>query len=120
MRPCKPSWLEGECVTCGGLMESGSTRSPPGRHHGFRPPRCTGCMTVPGWAWAAFAAFVIALLALDLFVLHRRAHEVSLKEAGIWSAVWVAMGLGFGGILWAWRGGDTAQDYLAGYLIEKS
>ena len=77
-------------------------------------------MTVPWWAWAAFAAFVIAVLALDLFVLHRRAHEVSLREAGIWSAVWVAMGLGFGGLLWAWRGSGAAQAYLAGYLIEKS
>jgi tellurite resistance protein TerC len=64
--------------------------------------------------------FVAAMLALDLFVLHRRAHEVSLKEAAIWSAVWVALGLGFAGILWAWRGSGTAQAYLAGYLIEKS
>lgn len=77
-------------------------------------------MTVPLWAWAAFVAFVVAMLALDLFVLHRRAHEVSLTEAGAWSAVWVALGLGFGGLLWAWDGGDTAQAYLAGYLIEKS
>jgi tellurite resistance protein TerC len=77
-------------------------------------------MTVPLWAWAAFVAFVVAVLALDLFVLHRRAHEVSLIEAGAWSAVWVALGLGFGGLLWAWDGGDTAQAYLAGYLIEKS
>jgi tellurite resistance protein TerC len=77
-------------------------------------------MTVPLWAWAAFVAFVIAMLALDLFVLHRRAHEVSLAEAGAWSAVWVALGLGFGGLLWVWRGGDSAQAYLAGYLIEKS
>ena len=77
-------------------------------------------MTVPLWAWAAFVAFVVAMLALDLFVLHRRAHQVSLTEAGAWSAVWVALGLGFGGLLWAWRGGDTAQAYLAGYLIEKS
>jgi tellurite resistance protein TerC len=77
-------------------------------------------MTVPLWAWAAFVAFVVAMLALDLFVLHRRAHEVSLTEAGAWSAVWVALGLGFGGLLWVWRGGDTAQAYLAGYLIEKS
>jgi tellurite resistance protein TerC len=74
----------------------------------------------PGWAWAAFGAFVLAMLALDLFVLHRRAHEVSLKEAGIWSAVWLAMGLGFAGLLLAWRGGGPAQAYLAGYLIEKS
>ena len=51
-------------------------------------------MTVPLWAWAAFVAFVVAVLALDLFVLHRRAHEVSLTEAGAWSAVWVALGLG--------------------------
>jgi tellurite resistance protein TerC len=77
-------------------------------------------MSVPVWAWATFAGFVLAVLALDLFVLHRRAHEVSLKEAGIWSGVWVAAGLGFAGLLWAWHGGDTAQAYLAGYLIEKS
>jgi tellurite resistance protein TerC len=77
-------------------------------------------MTVPLWAWAAFVAFVVAMLALDLFVLHRRAHQVSLTEAGAWSAVWVALGIGFGGLLWAWRGGDIAQAYLAGYLIEKS
>ena len=77
-------------------------------------------MTVPLWAWAAFVAFVIAMLALDLFVLHRKSHEVSLREAGIWSAVWIAVGLGFCGLVWAWAGGATAQDYLAGYLIEKS
>ena len=75
---------------------------------------------VPAWAWAAFAGFVLAVLALDLFVLHRRAREVSLAEAGAWSAVWVALGLGFGGLLWWWQGGGTGQAYLAGYLIEKS
>jgi tellurite resistance protein TerC len=77
-------------------------------------------LTVPVWAWAAFLAFVIAMLALDVFVLHRKAREVSLREASIWSAVWVAIGLGFGGVVWAWAGGGTAQAYLAGYLIEKS
>ena len=77
-------------------------------------------MTVPLWAWAAFAAFVVAMLVLDLFVLHRRAREVSLREAGAWSAVWIAAGLGFGGLVWAWAGGGAAQAYLAGYLIEKS
>jgi tellurite resistance protein TerC len=77
-------------------------------------------VTVPIWAWAAFAAFVLAMLALDLFVLHRHARDVSLKEAGLWSAAWLAVGLGFGGLLWAWQGGGTAQLYLAGYLIEKS
>jgi tellurite resistance protein TerC len=77
-------------------------------------------VTVPLWAWAAFLAFVIAMLALDLFVLQRRAREVSLREAGAWSAVWIAVGLGFGGLVWAWAGGGAAQAYLAGYLIEKS
>jgi tellurite resistance protein TerC len=75
-------------------------------------------VTVPIWAWAAFAAFVVAMLAVDLFVLHPRAREVSVKEAAVWSAVWVAIGLGFCGLLWAGSGG--AQAYLAGYLIEKS
>jgi TerC family integral membrane protein len=75
---------------------------------------------VPVWAWAAFAVFVLAMLMLDLFVLHRRAHEVSLREAAIWSGVWVTIGLGFGGVLWLLQGGDTGQAYLAGYLIEKS
>ncbi len=70
--------------------------------------------------WAAFIVFVIAMLALDLFVLHRRAHEVSLREAGAWSAFWIAVGIGFGGLVWAWAGGGPAQAYLAGYLIEKS
>jgi len=77
-------------------------------------------VTVPVWAWAAFAAFVLAMLILDLLVLHRRAHEVSLREAAIWSGVWVTIGLGFGGVLWLWQDGATAQAYLAGYLIEKS
>jgi len=77
-------------------------------------------MSVPIWAWIAFAAFVVTMLVLDLFVLHRRAREVSLKEAGTWSVVWVAAGLGFGGLLLLWQGADTAEAYVAGYLIEKS
>jgi tellurite resistance protein TerC len=63
---------------------------------------------------------VVAMLVLDLFVLHRRARAVSLREASAWSAVWIAAGLGFGGLVWAWAGGGAAQAYLAGYLIEKS
>jgi tellurite resistance protein TerC len=77
-------------------------------------------VTVPLWAWAAFLAFVAAMLAVDLLVLHRRAHEVSLREAGAWSAVWISVGLGFGGLLWVWADLGAAQAYLAGYLIEQS
>jgi tellurite resistance protein TerC len=74
----------------------------------------------PIWAWAAFTAFVVAMLALDLLVLHRHAREVSLRQAAMWSAVWVLLALAFGGLLLAWRGGATAQAYLTGYLVEKS
>jgi hypothetical protein len=77
-------------------------------------------LTVPLWAWAAFLAFVAAMLLLDLLVLRRGGREVPMREAGIWSGVWIGIGLGFGGLLWAWAGGVTAQAYLAGYLIEKS
>src|SRR5215468_996787 len=77
-------------------------------------------LTVPVWAWAAFLTFVVVMLVLAMFVLHRRAHGVSLREAGAWSAVWIAIGLGFGGLVWAWLGQGVAQAYLAGYLIEKS
>ena len=72
------------------------------------------------WAWATFTAFVLAMLALDLFVLHRDAREVSMRQAAAWSAVWVLLALAFGAVLLAWRGGATAQAYLAGYLLEKS
>ena len=77
-------------------------------------------MSFPVWAWAAFTAFVLAMLALDLLVLHRDAREVSLRQAATWSAVWVVLALAFGAVLLAWRGGATAEAYLTGYLIEKS
>ena len=75
---------------------------------------------VPWWAWAAVVAFTLVLLALDLFVLHREAHEVSLREAGWLSAFYASIGLAFGGLIWVWRGPEAGGEYLAGYLIEKS
>jgi tellurite resistance protein TerC len=75
---------------------------------------------VDPWIWGAFVAFILALLALDLFVLHRDAHEVSFKEAGLWSAIWVSLGLLFAGVVWWWQGPTAAGQYVAGYLIEKS
>jgi tellurite resistance protein TerC len=77
-------------------------------------------VSFPMWAWATFAVFVLAMLALDLFVLHRDAREVSMRQAAAWSAVWVLLALAFGAVLLAWRGGATAQAYLTGYLLEKS
>ena len=71
-------------------------------------------------AWMAFNAFIIAMLAVDLFVLHRNAHEVSIREAALTSLGWIVLGLSFGGLLWWMRGPTPAGEYLAGYLIEKS
>ncbi len=81
------------------------------------------------WMWAAFIAFVLVMLALDLFVFGgRKAHKVSIKEAAVWSLVWVSLALLFNAGLW-WHLSDTvgkeiadrkALEFLTGYLIEKS
>jgi tellurite resistance protein TerC len=70
--------------------------------------------------WLILLAVIVGMLILDLFVFHRDAHEVSLREAAIFSAVWIGLGLGFGGLVFAWFGAQAGGDYLAGYLIEKS
>jgi len=70
--------------------------------------------------WVLFNVFVLGMLALDLGVFHRQAHEVKLKEALAWSAVWIAMALLFNLGIWYWRGGDDALKFLTGYLIEKA
>jgi tellurite resistance protein TerC len=59
------------------------------------------------------------MLAVDLFA-HRRAHVVAVREAALWTAVWVALGLGFGAVVWATYGAQAGGEYFAGYLIEKS
>ena len=77
-------------------------------------------MEITIWTWIAFNAFVLGMLALDLGVFHRDAHEVTVREAGVWSAVWVALALAFNlGLYIAW-GSEPALQFLAGYLIEKS
>ena len=70
--------------------------------------------------WIGFNLFILALLALDLGVFHRKSHTVSLKEAGIWSAVWVGLSLAFASCLYAFRGAEPALQFVTGYLIEKS
>ena len=76
-------------------------------------------MDVPLWAWAAVLTVILAMLAVDLFA-HRTAHVVSVKEAAIWSAIWVSLGLAFGGVIWWAYGARAGGEYYAGYLIEKS
>lgn len=78
--------------------------------------------------WILFNGFVLAMLALDLGLFHRKAHEIKLREAIGWSAVWIVAALLFNlGILLGWFGGYPvaeralrAKEFLAGYLVEKS
>jgi tellurite resistance protein TerC len=70
--------------------------------------------------WIAFNVFVLGMLALDLGIFHRKAHAVSIKEASIWSAVWILLALVFNlGIYFVW-GQEKALEFLTGYVIEKS
>ncbi len=70
--------------------------------------------------WVLFNAFVLAMLAVDLGVFHRKAHTVKIKEALIWSGVWIALSLAFNLFVYYWRGPVVALEFLTGYLIEKS
>ncbi|MDZ4721801.1 MAG: TerC family protein, partial [Roseiflexaceae bacterium] len=82
------------------------------------------------WLWVGFNVFVLGMLALDLGVFHRNAHEVSVKEATIWSVVWISLAMVFTGIIFvSWNQMMPASSYtnseaglafLTGYLIEKS
>ena len=76
-------------------------------------------MDVPFWLWAAVLGLILAMLGLDLLA-HRRAHVVGVREAAAWSAVWVSLGLAFGGVVWWMFGAEAGGQYYAGYLIEKS
>lgn len=82
------------------------------------------------WLWVGFNLFVLAMLALDLGVFHRTAHEVSIKEAAIWSVVWISLAMVFNLLLYLfwerlmpgdpYRAGDAGLAFLTGYLIEKA
>ncbi len=77
---------------------------------------------MPGsvWKWVIFNAFVLAMLALDLGVFHRKAHTVKMKEALTWSGVWIALALAYYVGIHFWLGPQKALEFLTGYLIEKS
>lgn len=74
----------------------------------------------PLWMWSLFLTVVAALLALDLGVLHRRCHVVSMRE-GVWmSAFYVTLGLAFGAAIWVSLGPDKAYAYWTGFIVEKT
>ncbi len=76
-------------------------------------------MNVELWMWLSVIGLILVMLLIDLFA-HRKAHEIAVKEAAIWSAFWVATGIGFGVLVWNYFGAEFGQQYFAGFLIEKS
>lgn len=77
-------------------------------------------MEVDNTFWIGFNVFVLLMLALDLGVFNRKSHVVSVKEALIWSGVWVSLALVFNGLIYYWFGEHKAIEFLTGYVIEKS
>lgn len=69
--------------------------------------------------WVAFIVGVLVLLVLDLVVVHRKPHAVSLRESAIWSAIWVTLGVAFGAGIWFFAGATPAMEFYTGYLLEK-
>lgn len=70
--------------------------------------------------WILFNLFILLMLALDLGVFHRKAHEVTFKEACIWSAVWIALAGIFNLGIYYYRGEEVALSFLTAYFVEKS
>jgi tellurite resistance protein TerC len=77
-------------------------------------------MTESTWLWIGFNLFVLAMLALDLGVFHRKAHVVSLRESLSWTIVWIVLALIFNAGVWHYSGFPKALEFFTGYLIEKS
>src|SRR5512136_2857352 len=72
------------------------------------------------WLWIGFNVFVLAMLALDLGVFHRKAHVVKFRESIAWTFVWVVLALLFNAGVWHYYGSQKALQFFTGYLIEKS
>jgi tellurite resistance protein TerC len=72
------------------------------------------------WLWVGFNVFVLLMLALDLGVFHRKAHEISAKEAAGWSVAWVSLALLFNYGVYHFMGAQAGMEFLTGYLIEKA
>jgi tellurite resistance protein TerC len=74
----------------------------------------------PWWAWVGFHAFVFLMLALDLGVFNRRIHAPTVREAAIWSSVWITLALLFNVLIFQAEGPQKGMEWLTGYVLEKS
>ncbi len=77
-------------------------------------------MTDTIWLWVGFNLFVLAMLALDLGVFHRKAHVVSFREAMGWTVAWVTLAALFNIGIWHFAGAEKALEFTTGYVIEYS
>ena len=77
-------------------------------------------MTDTTWLWVGFNLFVLAMLALDLGVFHRKAHVVSFREAMGWTVAWVTLAALFNIGIWHFAGAEKALEFTTGYVIEYS
>jgi TerC family integral membrane protein len=77
-------------------------------------------MIVPVWVWLATIGGLLVLLAIDLVIVDRKPHEVTVGEAGRWVAFYIAVAVLFGVGIWMFSGGTRAGEYFAGYITEYS
>jgi tellurite resistance protein TerC len=75
---------------------------------------------VPPYLWIGFGVFVLGMLALDLGVFNRKAHEVRFREAVIWSVVWISLAMVFNGWIYFAYGHQKALEFLTGYVLEEA
>ena len=75
---------------------------------------------MPLWFWIAFHVGVFIVLAIDLVGFNRKAHVITIREATIWSVVWVTLSLSFNVLVWHLKGPQAALEFFTGYLIEYS
>jgi tellurite resistance protein TerC len=77
-------------------------------------------LTKPVWMWLSFFGIVVALLSLDLGVLHRKQREIGIRESLALSAFYIVLGIGFGGWIWWELGSEAGKEYVTGFVVEKS
>jgi len=80
----------------------------------------TDFLSHPIWMWLVFATIVFGLLVLDLGVMHRKEHEIEVKESLILTGFYTLIALAFGGWIWWEMGAGKFAEYLTGYVVEET
>ena len=77
-------------------------------------------MPTPLFVWFGFGVLVLVMLALDLGLFHRKSREMGIREALVWSGIWIGLALLFNAGIYFWRGGEKALQFFTGYTVELS